>query len=79
MIKKIEVKNSSNIEALFYDDKKQLLEVHFLNKDKYQYLDVPELVFIKLTESESTGKAFHQLIRGKYSYTKIHSENTMEC
>ena len=75
----IEVKNSSNISALRYKPEDKILEVHFLNGKKYRYTDVPELVFVKLTEGESTGKAFYQLIKGKYPYQEITNETTMEC
>lgn len=75
----IEVKNSSNIAVLRYNPEDKILEVHFLNGKKYRYMDVPELVFTKLTEGESTGKAFYQLIRGKYPYQEITNETTMEC
>ena len=75
----IEVKNSSNISALRYKPEDKILEVHFLNGKKYRYTDVPELVFIKLTEGQSTGKACYKLIKGKYAYQEITNETTMEC
>lgn len=82
-IKVINVTNSSHIIQLkHYTDDKDIptLEATFKTGQVYVYHNVPKEVFTVLLESESTGKAFHQLIIGKYAYeAKTTIEKDMKC
>lgn len=60
---------STNINSVGYSNK--LLEVEFKNNRIYLYLNVPELIFLKLMQSNSKGSFLHEFIRGKYLYKRI--------
>ena len=61
---------SSNVKSVGYDEMKMTLEIEFYNGDVYQYLKVPENVYINLMTAPSIGKAVHELLRGKYEFKK---------
>lgn len=60
---------STNINSIGYTNK--LLEVEFKNNRIYLYLNVPELIFLKLMQSNSKGSFLNEFIRGKYLYKRI--------
>lgn len=60
---------STNINSVGYSNK--LLEVEFKNNRIYLYLNVPELIFLKLMQSNSKGSFLHEFIRSKYLYKRI--------
>jgi hypothetical protein len=68
---------SSNLEAIGYDEEENLLYVAFSEKHNtprtlYRYFDVDESVFEGLLNSESKGKYFYKNIRNSgYAYTKL--------
>lgn len=64
---------SSNIEWVGYDDKKQNLYVGFLNGSVYCYYNVPKNVFDGLLNAGSHGRYFWVKIRrnNNYEYKRI--------
>jgi hypothetical protein len=63
---------SSNIHSIGYES--DVLEIAFHSGGVYQYLNVPELVYVSLMSADSKGSYFHSYIKGKYSYKKISEE-----
>lgn len=62
---------SSNIEAVGYDEDSSTLQVEFKNGGTYQYFDVPERVFEELRDADSVGKYLAANIKGVYRYSKV--------
>ena len=60
---------SSNIDCLGYDHGN--LFIRFRNGHVYKYPKVAPSVYHALKDSESVGKSFHSLIRGKYEYEQL--------
>ncbi|MFA7061265.1 MAG: KTSC domain-containing protein [Pedobacter sp.] len=63
--------DSSNVEAVGYDEKSSTLQVEFKNGGMYQYFDVPEDVFIGLRDASSVGGYLVARIKGTYRYSKV--------
>ena len=62
--------DSSNIDAVGYDETTQTLEIEFRN-GVYQYEDVPEDVYEGLMGADSIGGFFHECIRDVYPCFRI--------
>jgi hypothetical protein len=60
--------SSANFE---YDAEGQTLVVNFTNGRSYSYADVPADVFAELDKAESKGKAYNELVRGKFPSTRV--------
>lgn len=63
--------DSSNVEAVGYDEDSSTLQVEFKNGGMYQYFDVPEEVFIGLRDADSVGGYLASRIKGTYRYSKV--------
>ena len=63
--------NSSNIKSVGYDPTLKILEVEFDNSGIYQYLNVPENIYINLMNASSHGVYLNQFIKDKYSYREV--------
>lgn len=63
--------DSSNVEAVGYDEDSSTLQVEFKNGGVYQYFDVPEVVFIGLRDADSVGRYLNANIKGTYRYSKV--------
>jgi hypothetical protein len=63
--------DSSNIEAVGYDEDSSTLQVEFKNGGMYQYFDVPENVFVGLRDASSVGGYLAAAIKGTYRYSKV--------
>lgn len=63
--------DSSNIEAIGYDENSSTLQVEFKNGGMYQYFDVPEEVFNGLRDASSVGGYLAARIKGTYRYSKV--------
>jgi len=66
----IESPESSSIARFCYDKEKEVLRVEFKNGGIYNYFDVPDSVFKKMSEASSKGKFFMDNIRGEYDYRR---------
>ena len=62
--------DSSNIEAIGYDEDSQELYVQFLSGSCYIYHNVPLDVFEALMNAPSKGSFLNREIKGIYSYAK---------
>jgi len=81
MIKSIDVVSSSNIGKIAFEADEQSKEkgklfVTFLNNSTYEYTDVPEEVFSKLSDVNlsggSVGRAFIEMVKqGGFAYQKV--------
>lgn len=60
---KTENVNSSNIQALGYDEEKRQMQVDFHNKTSYVFEPVTLTAFTGLKEAESIGKHFNAHFR----------------
>lgn len=63
--------DSSNVEAVGYDEDSLTLQVEFKNGGTYQYFDVQEEVFIGLRDAASVGGYLAARIKGTYRYSKV--------
>jgi len=62
---------SSNIDAVGYTEDDQHLFVTFKNGDTWRYDGVPQETFEDFINSDSAGKAFHSMIKGKFESEQI--------
>lgn len=63
--------NSSNVEAVGYDDGSETLQVEFKNNSTYQYFDVPEFAFEELRDADSVGRYLNMHIKGVYRFSRV--------
>ena len=62
--------DSSNIEAIGYDENAQELHVQFLSGGYYVYHEVPREIFDNIMAAPSKGSYLNREIKGVYRYTK---------
>lgn len=62
---------SSNIASVGYKKTEKVLEIRFNGGGIYQYVDVPEHVYMNMMTAESKGQYFHSNIRNSYTFTKV--------
>jgi hypothetical protein len=62
--------DSSNIEAIGYDDDTLELHVRFLSGRYYVYHEVPRQAFDGLMQAPSKGSFLNREIKGVYQFTK---------
>jgi hypothetical protein len=60
---------SSNVEAIGYNSDKQEFHVKYLGGKTSVYRDVPADTAAAVHEAESTGKAVHAHLKGKFSHS----------
>ncbi len=65
--------SSSHLDAIGYDDASQTLYVRWKNDQVSSYDNVPPLIAKDLQNAPSIGKAFNEMIRGKYQHTYVES------
>jgi hypothetical protein len=58
--------SSSAIRSVGYDPEEQTLEVEFIDGEVYQYLKVPEYVFLDFMMAESRGEYINTHIKPGY-------------
>lgn len=63
--------NSSNLNAMEYDDITNVLRIGFVAGGTYEYYGVPQVVVNELKQASSAGSYFHQFIREKYQYKRV--------
>lgn len=62
--------DSSNIEAIGYDDDAQELHVQFTSGGHYIYHDVPRQIFDDLMNAPSKGSFLNREVKNVYRFTK---------
>lgn len=61
---------SSNLDAIAYDEKSKELFVRFSNSSVYKYKEVPMPVYEQLLAAESKGRSLNTLVKAKYAYER---------
>lgn len=67
----INTPESSNLAGFGYDGASHVLTVEFKNGGRYNYYDVPEVVFERMKAASSRGQFLAQNIKGVYRYARI--------
>ena len=62
---------SSNVAEVGYDQDALVMEVLFHNGSVYQYVDVPQMLFQEMLQSDSIGGFLNEHIKGSYRYAKL--------
>lgn len=62
---------SSNIAGFEYIKERQILVVEFKNGSRYNYFDVPEIVFERMKAAPSKGQFHAQNIKGNFRYARV--------
>ena len=63
--------DSTNVEAIGYDETRQELHVRFLESGSYVYFDVPEAVFTEFLQAPSKGLYLNTHIKGMYQFDRL--------
>ena len=63
--------DSTNVEAIGYDESRQELHVRFLESGSYVYFDVSEAVFTEFLQASSKGGYLNTHIKGVYSFERL--------
>jgi len=63
--------NSSNLEAVRYNQDTEILSIRFKGGNVYEYSEVPLLEYMELLKAESHGKYFHSHIKDKFEFKKL--------
>jgi hypothetical protein len=63
--------DSSNVEAIGYDQTAQEIHVRFLSGDTYVYHGVPQEIFDELMSAPSKGSYLNRVIKPNYGYSKM--------
>lgn len=63
--------SSTNISDINYDPQSETMSITFNNGSAYNYLSVPEGVYMRLMSAPSKGEYFAQYIRGRFATTKV--------
>lgn len=63
--------NSSNIAGFDYVPTQKLLIVEFKNGGRYNYYDVPEVMFERMKQAESKGGFLAQNIKNTFRYARV--------
>lgn len=66
----IDTPESSNILGLGYDRDSQLLTVEFKGGTRYNYFDVPSMVFDRFKTASSKGQYHAQYVKNVYRYAR---------
>lgn len=67
----IDTPESSNLAGFGYETSTQVLTVEFKNGGRYNYYDVPEVVFEQMKAAPSKGQFLAQSIKGIYRYARV--------
>ena len=62
---------SSNIDAIAYDEDNQELRVRFKSGTEYVYTDVPAKVYQGFLDADSKGRYLNTVIKGKYNTMRV--------
>lgn len=66
--------NSTNIQAIGYNEQHNILRILFKNGGNYMYFNVEPQIFEQLKTSQSKGKTLNECVirhKDKYKYLKI--------
>lgn len=63
--------DSSTMSRMAYDAARRVLAVEFKNGTRYEYFDVPSVIFDQMKSSESKGKYMAVHIKGRFRYARV--------
>lgn len=63
--------NSSSLNSVGYDPKRQILEVEFVDGDVYQYFDIPRQTYEEFLQTDSMGQYMNWQIKERYRYRQV--------
>jgi hypothetical protein len=63
--------DSSNIAGFDYVKETRVLTVEFKNGGRYNYYDVPDVVYERMKSATSHGQFLAQNIKGNYRYARV--------
>jgi hypothetical protein len=66
---------STVIDHFVYHSHSKTLTITFLSGNRYEYLNVPEHLYLSMRKAQSKGQFFNQYIKEKYSFKKLEEEN----
>lgn len=69
--------DSSNVDAVAYDEPSHSLVVLFTNGGLYSYDDVEMQVYVEMVHAESVGKYLNQMVKGRYAYHQWFNEQEL--
>lgn len=67
----IETPESSNLSRFGYEKATHVLTVEFKHGGRYNYFDVPEIVFEQMKAASSRGQFLAQTIKNNYRYARV--------
>ena len=62
---------STNLHSVGYDERRETLEVQFLNGRVYQYYGVPASIHEQLMQAASKGQFFNAHIKRSYPFSRV--------
>ncbi len=62
---------SSNIDAIGYNEENQELHIRFKSSAEYVYTDVPASVYQGFLDADSKGRYLNTVIKGKYNTMRV--------
>jgi hypothetical protein len=62
---------STVIRSFHYDADKKVLKVAFISGSIYEYLHVPEEIYLAMKASSSKGEFLNRIIKRQYDFRKI--------
>ena len=68
---KVTAVESSTLATIAYDKTRELLQLEFNSRARYQYIGVPATVHQALLGAPSKGGYFNHAIRGRFPYSRI--------
>jgi len=66
---------STVIDHFIYHSDSKILTITFLSGNIYEYLNVPERLYLSMKKAKSKGRFFNLYIKEKYSFKKLKKEN----
>ena len=63
--------DSSNVNAVGYDEETEELYVEFHSGSTYKYLNVPYYVFEELCDADSVGQYLNKEVKNTYEYERL--------
>lgn len=62
---------SSVVEYFNYNADSHTLTIHYVSGMVYEYLHVPEKIYVQLKQSRSKGTYLNKFIKGRFDYRKV--------
>ena len=63
--------DSTTITRMAYDESRRVLSVEFRNGSRYEYYDLPTVIFQQMKAAPSKGQFLTANIKGRYRYARV--------